>query len=152
MNDIKSVLHLYLGCDAQVTASEYYGSGIGKIVSIDIEGCVCVVSANTPNDRTKYCVEADLSDVKPILSRLSDMTEEDAVESAGILGGASHLSRESQIFQIKELFQNIHHGQTNVPGYRWMQLTVYLLSKGYWLFDESAFDSGIILDKKTLKP
>jgi hypothetical protein len=132
MKDIKEVLHLYLYCQCQLQGDDH-------------------VKTFTLTTYNLNYYRAWISEIRPILKRLSDMSEEDAISIAEILGGASHLTRDSQIHQVKELLTDIHHKQTNVPGYRWMMLTVFLLKKGYWLFGDEAFDQGLIIDSKTLK-
>ncbi|HWY09701.1 MAG TPA: hypothetical protein VN026_00175 [Bacteroidia bacterium] len=68
-----------------------------------------------------------------ILKPLSTITDEDAIEASSIIGGASHLSKESQIAQLKELFSlpSFFVNQTNISGYKWLQCIQYLQSKGY---------------------
>lgn len=81
MKNIKDYLHLYLGCQCLVSESEYYESGQGKLVRVDIEDDeAATISGNTLHDRTRYCVEADFKDIKPILRPLSDMTKPEALE------------------------------------------------------------------------
>lgn len=84
-------------------------------------------------------------EVKPLLRPLSAVTDEEAQEAAEILGGASHISKEGQIRQFKELIERIYNMQTNIPGMRWIRLTVFLLSRGFDLFD--LIESGLALDK-----
>lgn len=105
------VAHLYLGCTCSVSASEYYESGVGKLVRVDIEdGNTVVISANTLHDRTKYCVEADIDDVKPLLRPLSDMTEEEAIQVAEICFPKRQMP-------TKRVFRNLGHlKQVSIEG------------------------------------
>jgi len=75
--ELKEVLHLYLGCECIVTESEFYEGGKGILVSFDIEVDAGVVSDCNAHDQTKYCTEADLDDIKPILRTLDSMTLEE---------------------------------------------------------------------------
>ena len=70
-----------------------------------------------------------------LLTSLSLITDEDAVEVAKILGNCSHLSKESQISQVKELFSspNFFVKQTNISAAKWLYVFQYLQSEGYAL-------------------
>lgn len=123
-------LHLYLGCECAVSESEYYEAGTGKLVRIDIEDSQSVViSANTLHDRTMYCVEADVSDIKPLLRTLSSMTEEEKIELFAL--------RENEA----QLFPAIITGLSEC--FRW------LLSRHFDLFN--LIDAGLAIDKTSIK-
>lgn len=132
MKDIKSVLHLYLGCKVQWESGKSIMTG--KLISVNQYYSECQAYIDTHKIGFNFAT-IKLSGIKPILSRLSDITLEDA----------------------KEI--NIEMGQILLAqfpkeaGLKFFTATQFmqLLSKGYWLFDESAFDSGVIIDKKTLK-
>lgn len=64
----------------------------------------------------------DYDEVKLILRRLSSMTNSEKLEVCII---------------------NPKLDDNQIAAAR----TVYLLSKGFWIFDESAFDQGIIIDR-----
>lgn len=72
------------------------------------------------------------------MKQLSELTDQDALKVSEILGGASHLSKEGQIHQCKELIatNNLYKQQTNIPGIKWYRALKYLESKGYQI-DES---------------
>lgn len=69
------------------------------------------------------------------LKSVSDITDEDALQGSKLVGGASHLSDESQIFQFKQLFEspNFWTRQTNIPLVKSLRVFDYLRSKGYAL-------------------
>ncbi len=48
---------------------------------------------------------------------LADITDDDCLGFAEKLGGVSHLSKTTQIHQVKELLAKIHNGVTNISGY-----------------------------------
>jgi hypothetical protein len=143
--EIKDVLHLYLGCEANVEVSEYYEAGQGKIISIDLEGEVCVIS----NKSTKYCVEAAFHDIIPILSKLPDMTEEECWE----------WQREFTFFHVSDdeygrayIEGRLHVIKDRVISSERMfrpEQTAWLLSKGFDLF--GLIEQGLAIDKATLK-
>ena len=72
-------------------------------------------------------------DIKLIIKPLSSITDEDAIEASAVIGGASHLSKESQIKQLRDLFSspNFWVNQTNISGYKWFNCCQFLQSKGY---------------------
>ncbi len=115
MTDIREVLHLYLGCEC------LYG------IKAPIPGKKFILTVGT-----LFWAIDRIEQFTPILSRLSDMTEEDAKQS-------------------RELFDRLNEaGKLN--GEIEAERTVWALSKGYWLFGDEAFDKGLIIDRKTLKP
>jgi hypothetical protein len=73
------------------------------------------------------------NEFKIIIKPLSSITDEDAIEASAIIGGASHLSTESQIKQLRDLFSspNFWVNQTNISGYKWFNCCQFLQSKGY---------------------
>lgn len=70
---------------------------------------------------------------KLILKSLSEIKDEDAIEASSIIGSASHLSTESQVKQLRDLFSspNFWVNQTNISGYKWFNCCQFLQSKGY---------------------
>ncbi len=86
-----------------------------------------VLSRTVPFSPTRLqYVQTGTSNFKLILKRLSDI-DEDGREAIGLEqfdGGEFSLSPE---------------------------LTHTLMGLGYWLFDETAFEKGLIIDEKTLK-
>lgn len=102
----------------------------------------------------------EIMDCKPILKKLSDMTKEDAEAIIRMKWPKSYLS--SPIKEIKissfamegliysELYSDWHQVVVLYESLNPAQFH-YLLSKGYWLWDEKAFTSGLILDSKNVK-
>lgn len=82
--------------------------------------------------------------IKLLLRPLSSMTDEECLEFAAIIGGASHLSEETVIAQARMLLTERLHRQTNISGHDWILATKYFLSKGFDVFD--LIEEGIALD------
>ena len=78
--------------------------------------------------------ENNINEMKTSRS-IESLTDDELFNAAQILGGASHLSRESVIAQSKELLlsNRLYNGQTNIPGINWLRLAVYLQSIGIQL-------------------
>lgn len=146
MQELTKIMHLYLGCEVKI--DDYYHNLYGNHNKAYISG----VSNGLYNidfyERLANGVEMCITDeplmlsvkeIKPILYSLSDLTEEHAKEFQNITncekedldifkGGTFHLSTIND----------------------WAFGVQYLLSKGYWLFGDEAFDKGDIIDKKTI--
>ncbi len=86
-------------------------------------------------------VDLDINDATENIGLfpLSELTDEDALAVAKLLGGASHLSDEGQIHQAKELIttNNLYRQQTNIPGIYWYRAFKYLESKNYIIEEKS---------------
>jgi len=59
---------------------------------------------------------------------VNDMTDEECLKGSEIVGGASHLSPESQIHQFRQLFEDLFWRQTNISGSSWFKLYAYFKS------------------------
>lgn len=57
-----------------------------------------------------------------------DLTDDECLKGSEIIGGASHLSKESQVYQFREIFKDLFWRQTNVSGKRWFELYEYFKS------------------------
>lgn len=133
---ISNVLHLYLGCDVEL---DYFEKKyIGKLLyftehtwNIAIPGNAAIVAYNN-----------NKHSITPILKRLSDMTEEDARYFFTDVTGNYAVTNPKHLFQYNR-WDHFNTSQAALAVTR-------LLSKGYWLFDDSAFDQGLIIDAKTL--
>lgn len=75
---------------------------------------------------------------------LLEMTNEDALTVAALLGGASHLSEEGRIHQVKELMERRYNMQTNIAGVDWYRAWMYLVSKGYDIDTKHDFANDIV--------
>jgi len=133
----------------------------GKLVQInsDYELGVIQLSPGLNQDVSK-----PLSEIKPILHRLSDITDDDARIVYIIYFGKTRAEdwtgdTGSAYFRPKEVAPTINHALRIFSGDDYSsdaikvmpKLFKYLLSKGYWLFGDEAFDQGLIIDSKTLK-
>lgn len=68
--------------------------------------------------------------MKPLKS-LDDITDEDALKVAEILGGTGSISDEAKIHQVKEVLKGRFNKVTNIPGIAWCRLFEYLKKNGY---------------------
>jgi hypothetical protein len=60
--------------------------------------------------------------------QFSDLTDVECLSLSELTGCADHLSEQSQIHQVRELFQNngFYNRQTNLPGRIWLKIIDYL--------------------------
>ena len=142
--DIKPYLKYYLGCQYKLT-------GYPANVTFDL-------TSFTLNAHSKV----SLSDVVPILKRLSDITEEDATAVCRLSPYCKY-PNDIEIVDVAKTHIHFIDGQ-ECSGDGWSETSDihvcfvelnaeqfhYLISKGYWLFDPSAFDKGLIIDAKTI--
>lgn len=160
MEDVKEYLHLYKGCEIKIEYDEdHYAIGViaGYTESEAEPGKFIVI--------TEAFTEHYAEDVKLIVRRLDSMTEEEAKEFF-------NLHKTAIVYNIKPYKINgvtveykwIHDDPTvrTEDGYCYSEVGAsiegsftfdkmqWLLSKGFWLFDPSAFDKGLIIDSKTL--
>lgn len=125
---IEDVLHLYLG---QRVAEDYTGKSPNGIL-FGVQGDTVKVKTNTVWTFSK-------DEVKLILRRLSDMSEDEWIEL-----GKIHVKNGGKI-KI-----TMGHGPAH-PGIKYYpDVFLYLLSKGFWLWEDNAFDDGLIIDTKTV--
>lgn len=101
--------------------------------------------------------------LKPIVRRLSSMNDEEAKELCLFLHPRKTID-DIEVWSVTE--EKLHYSD----GSKWYGYGVeelndlyiifgelspeqfhYLLSKGFWLWDNSAFDKGLIIDSETLK-
>src|SRR5688572_17501263 len=122
----KNVLHLYLG--AKVRVNDTYDTAI---IGIHTNGNIQVAKAYGSQDY----FNAD--QLKPILRKLQDMTEGDG----------------KKIFGTKSRYMLYRKEREENNGDLWLftpNETVKLLAAGFWLFNQSAFETGEVIDLKTL--
>lgn len=69
------------------------------------------------------------------LTKIEDISDDDAIEVFNIIGISNHLSNESKAIQCKELFatNRFYNQQTNIPAIGYLRAFQYLQSKGYAL-------------------
>lgn len=87
------------------------------------------------------------SDIKPILRRLSSITEEEKLHIVENITH-SHIAFSASNAEILTLFEEDKYLNRS----RVMELLPeefhYLIYRGFWLWDESAFTTGLIIEKK----
>lgn len=128
--EIKQYLNYYLGCDV--------------LLCINVEGNP-VYEKLTPKllfDETGTHGE-DATDIKLILRRLEDITEEECIEMYNVEYNDSNPDA-AKVRLVKHWINPLQICLTPKQLH-------YLLQKGFWLFGNEAFDKGLIIDKKTLK-
>jgi len=99
---------------------------------------------------------------KLLLTPLSSISDEHAIEVAKVFGGIDHLSDESKIAQVKELIctNQLYTKQTNITGSRWGYVFQHLIKKGYavplwfdidhWANGMTAIEMEIAFDKNKI--
>lgn len=124
--DIKEYLHYYLGQQFMMTKPAYHAVhefGLSSDTPFAMSGKFA----------DYFHGDAVSAEVKPILRKLENMTEEEAIN-----GGWSSLGH------FKHYCQG-NNGAFHPEDFH------YLLSRGFWLFGDDWFDEGLIIDKETLK-
>jgi hypothetical protein len=141
--DLKSVLHLYLGCDVQ------YPDTNGKIITAKLTGFSRADGIETTYKRKRDgCVgdylswepngnhNCDALHIKPILRPLSSMTKEEVADLLGIDGFIKQGNFCSPFFQItyetlthEERYQHQYIHQLSAAQF------AYLLKQGFDLFN-----------------
>lgn len=135
IKELSEVMHLYLGCEVYDSQLNEYGilSGVSANGHHQITGS---------GHGTTYTQSPEF--IKLRLRRLSSMTEEEARKLIELRGYP-------EVTNIQ--FQNggvtfDHPGfntYINFEGFNPGQFS-YLLSKGFWLFGDDAFEKGLIID------
>lgn len=113
-------------------------------------------SDNLPTSRlSENCLKDEhVKDGYLELTHYQKISDEHALVVSRILGGASHLSKESQIAQLKDLLSspNFYNKQTNVSASSWLKAFQYMQGVGYALPNgEYSVDNLIELSIITLK-
>lgn len=148
MSNITEYLKYYVGqkCKVKTLITDSEESDVwetGNIVYALADGdCEVFVDVDT-------FITVEAEEVKPILKRLKDMTEEDKLTLADILKVHYKLP-ESRIAAIEDLVSKWGRVIHNVAPENYVAIFHYLISKGYWVFNEIAFDEGLVIDAKTL--
>ena len=143
MEDVIEYLPLYIGRQkVKVTfTSDAYRSFGGWFVGDEIALTPIVL---------KLVYEGNLK-VSLILRRLNSIQGIEALELYNYLYPKSSIIDDTYKIKIitDQLGDGIYHqGYCSIHDYSmWF---IWLLSKGFWLFDNSAFDNGLIIDSKTL--
>lgn len=128
---IEDYIHLYLGCEVETPTRRYKPEGgksykaVGKIMDIDL--VIKQVGIHFPEEDIHDLKNYPFDQVKPLLSPLSSITEEERFELRSLVPAAEDL------LWLKNV------GETT----RW------LLSKHFDLF--GLIESGLALDKTLVK-
>jgi hypothetical protein len=85
-------------------------------------------------------------EVKLILRPLSDMTDEEKIQCASILGVVSMSDNRPLIEAINELFSDLRKSRCNIRPEDWFHLTRFLISKHFDLF--GYIDKGLAIRKE----
>lgn len=127
--NIKEVIHFYLGCDIQHTNKN--GTFILKLVVVDMQSGSCTCTHQVV-DKHPATWSYSLDDIKPIVRKLSDMTEKERGYAVSPMAyGLKSMTGDLQLLQAAHV-------------------TAYLLSRSFWLFGDEAFTEGLVIDKKTM--
>jgi len=136
ITDVTLYLKYYLGCDVEVTYE-------------DENGNMCLKSEGTlswdHNENSEWilCDEIDEStgfEFKMKLRKLSSMTKEEARECWHLCGGSYGVTNPKMAL-IDRTFKAEFWQQ------QWATAFHYLISRGFWLWDETCFERGLILEK-----
>lgn len=131
----KEVAHLYYGCQMVLI----HNDGSSQQCELDPIIFSWIVQENG--------IEMPF-ELKPILHRLEDMTDEHCLEAATILRAECYTENHVRIAGVKEIIKRAHNMQTNILMGEWIQLFTWMLSKGYDLFQ--LIDNGQAIDAKTI--
>lgn len=127
IDNIKEFLKYYIGCD---------------FVS---SGAPSTILQLTPRHYKRWS-ESSAMLIKPILSRLSDITEENAVEIYNLIQpDFNYKVNNSYKLEVIKGW-NLSSKTRYTP-----ELVHYLINKQYWMFGDEAFEKGLVIDRKTLK-
>jgi hypothetical protein len=149
---IEEVIHLYLGCEVQINKriTEAEKVILSGVYTKQIEG------GNTENVRCQLftspgenIIWLDFDEFKLRVRRLSSMTEEEAREFCKLEGWGENLENVIVTDGVID-FKRIIGERTETCITRFTrcrpEMFLWLLSKRFWLFSESAFEKGLIID------
>lgn len=181
MDSIKEFLKYYIGCEVLVDDNER-----GILIGADlIPNSAGQIYYNIQTDEMRlnegqdFCIPfnddlTDRSRIKPILRKLSSITEEEAIDiytlerdnalhhptddhdvrktpngfivvRLDLIDVHIHIGYEAQIWKtIQPIGKKPFFEQVN----NWPAIFHYLLSKGFWLWHPEAFDKGLIIEKQ----
>jgi hypothetical protein len=133
MKNIKDYLHLYMGCEAQIQSAQN-----GVVINNPITGM------------TIHYASTGQTIVKPILRKLSSMTEEEARDMIKFIRGVAQIDQliisnicdihiEWHFYDVRHIARWIKFDELNPSQFQ------YLLSKGFDLF--GLIEEGLAIDK-----
>lgn len=95
----------------------------------------------------------DIADYKFLFRKLSSMTEEEKLKLFQVCFGEDHNFDMFGFDTIEQIILADKNGRSRV-GISLKSMSIegfhYLISKGFWIFDQSYFDLGIIIEKKMI--
>jgi hypothetical protein len=160
MKNIKDYLPYYIGCDIQITEP----SGFGE--SVFIEKLISITDVTAGTNKFDYYFDGDNEiEFKPIIRKLSSMTEEDIDFSELIpnykvafnhfTGGYNVVIEDEDscdgfvvtIYPDGSMNCLCKDNREEYP-FEGGELFRKLLSKGFWLFGDNWFEEGLIIEKK----
>lgn len=152
MKKIEDYLHLYIGCEVLAPTKYYHneGDGLTKGLFTGIHG---ELGAEIQFIINGYAEEepsyVELRKVKPILRRLSSMTEDEAVELYDFLYPSSTAERKIKRFAItNHLDDKGVYWEGKIAIFDYIDWFPWLLKKGFDLF--GLIDEGLAIDAQTL--
>lgn len=168
MEDVREYLHLYLGCEVIVTTNQYGLQGPPNQFKGILRGYTLDQWKQQEfapalqvyiSDTTYYFYK--IEQVKLILRRLGSMTEEEKIELHTYTypnGIGKYRLKEDKInlidyaldIEMKDSSSKSEKIMSFITIYQIALMNKWLLSKGFWLFGNEAFDKGLIIDSKTL--
>jgi hypothetical protein len=127
---LSDYLPFYLGVKCATRDSNIAGT----LIQVNIVTSLCHLMINNQKDY----ISKPFSEITPHFRRLSSMTEEDV--------------KDEQLLEIIELFHEakLIHKKKGYTLYTPNQFA-WLCKKGFWLWDESWFTEGLIIDADTIK-
>jgi hypothetical protein len=117
--DIKSYLKYYIGCDCKIT------------VRIAGNQTTQSTEALSPTILNELYIGSHVKDVKPILRRISSLTEEERVTLFG---------------------ESFRRGIFDTTLFYTVKEFDSLINIGVWLFGDKSFEDGTIIDKDNFLP
>lgn len=134
MEDVREYLHLYLG--------QKFVMKITNTLSFD--KYTAPMTFEVTALRAAYDKGDNHIDPILVLRRLDSMTEEEARECYNMVE-RKYPGRGFIANPKCSITDYTFHADWSI--FQWSIAFPYLLSKGFWLFDNSAFDKGLIIDK-----
>lgn len=124
--DIKPYLKYYIGCDVQLAEADARLVAVGILGNEDLQIKVLIHGQSVVNI-------VPIKSIKPILRRISSLTEE---EKINILGDDTKF----------DILTDAHHYSFTPNEFH------ALVNVGIWMWDNMAFEDGSIIDKDNYLP
>ena len=142
-----NILAMYLGC--RVHLFDRIEQTTGRLAAVKTNGNCELALPSRFNPECEVISIYRIDEVKPILRRLEDMTEEEAIEIFVLEGWGNNLQN---IVVTDKAIEHNTFGATGIQTFKRLRAETFahLLSKGFDLF--GLCDSGLAIDSKTIKP